>query len=121
MFQQHYFLHYFDLHGSGGTLHGWTDWGSSYKLLGAKSDDKKFIEIDFPELVEEGKKKKDIQQMYKETFRKRGRMTVEFIEAVAFGTSCRPSFEDGAEVQRILDAALLSARQNRKVSIEEII
>ena len=114
-------LHYFDLHGSGGTLHGWTDWGSSYKLLGAKSDDKIFIEFDFPELVQEGKTKKDIQQMYKETFRKRGRMTGEFIEAVASGTSCRPSFEDGAEVQRILDAALLSARQNRKVSIEEII
>ena len=71
--------------------------------------------------MQEGKTKKDIQQMYKETFRKRGRRTGEFIEAVASGTSCRPSFEDGAEVQRILDAALLSARQNRKVSIEEII
>ena len=59
--------------------------------------------------------------MYKETFRKRGRMTGEFIEAVASGTACRPTFEDGAEIQCILDAALLSARQNRKVSIEEII
>ena len=114
-------LHYFDLHGSGGTLRGWTDWGSSYKLLGAKSDDQKFIEIDIPELMREGKPKKDIQQMYKETFRSRGRMTGEFIEAVASGTLCKPTFEDGAEVQRILDAALLSAKTNRKVSIEEII
>ncbi len=48
-------------------------------------------------------------------------MTGEFIEAVASGTSCRPTFEDGAEIQRILDAALLSAQQNRKISIEEII
>ncbi len=48
-------------------------------------------------------------------------MTGEFIEAVASGTPCRPSFKDGAEIQRILDAALLSAKQNRKVSMEEII
>ena len=32
--------HYFDLHGSRGTLRGWTDWEQTYKLLGAKSDDK---------------------------------------------------------------------------------
>ncbi len=113
--------HYFDLHGSGGTLRGWTDWEQTYKLLGAKSEDEKFTEIDFSELMQEGKSKKSIQQMYKETFRKRGRMTGEFIEAVASSTSCRPTFEDGAEVQRILDAALLSAQQNCKISIEEII
>ncbi len=113
--------HYFDLHGSGGTLRGWTDWEQTYKLLGAKSDDDKFTEIDFPEVMHEGKTKKDIQQMYKETFRKLGRMTGEFVEAVASGTLCRPTFEDGAEIQRILDAALLSAKQNRKVSIDEII
>ncbi len=114
-------LHYFDLHGSGGTLHGWTDWEQNYKLLAAKSDDEKFSEIEFPEMMYDGKTKKDIQQMYKETFRVRGRMTGEFIEAVASGTPCRPSFKDGAEIQRILDAALLSAKQNRKVSMEEII
>ena len=28
--------HYFDLHGSKGTLRGWTDWENTYKLIGAK-------------------------------------------------------------------------------------
>jgi predicted dehydrogenase len=47
-------------------------------------------------------------------------MTGEFIEAVASGKTCRPNFEDGAEIQRILDAALLSSQEGRKVEIKEI-
>ena len=112
--------HYFDLHGSGGTLRGWTDWERTYKLYGAKSEEKQFQEIEIPEMMWDGRQRRDIQQMYKETFRKRGKMTGEFIEAVASGKACSPTFQDGAEIQRILEAALLSAQENRKVEIKEI-
>jgi predicted dehydrogenase len=47
-------------------------------------------------------------------------MTGEFIEAVASGKTCSPTFEDGAEIQRILDAAFLSSQEGRKVDIKEI-
>jgi len=112
--------HYFDLHGSEGTLRGWTDWEKNYKLVGAKKEDKKFNEIEIPEMIQENGEKVDIQKMYKETFRKRGRMTGEFIEAIYSGKNCRPSFEEGAEIQRIMEAALLSNKENRKVDIKEI-
>ena len=112
--------HYLDLHGSGGTIRGWTDWDQNYNLIGAKKEDRQFNEIEIPEIINESQKPKDIQQMYKETFRKNGKMTGEFINAIASGKTCRPSFEDGAEIQRILDAALLSSKENRKVDIKEI-
>jgi len=112
--------HYFDLHGSKGTLRGWTDWEKTYKLVGSKTDEKQFNEIMFPELVQEGRISFDVQKMYKETFRKRGHMTAEFIEAVAKSKTCKPDFEDGAEIQRILDAASLSSKEGRKVEINEI-
>ena len=86
----------------------------------AKAEEKQFQEIEIPELIQEGQQLGDIQQMYKETFRKRGQMTGEFIEAVASGKTCSPTFEDGAEIQRILDAALLSSQEGRKVEIKEI-
>ena len=72
--------HYLDLHGSKGTLRGWTDWEKTYKLLGAKAEEKQFQEIEIPELIQDGQQLGDIQKMYKETFRKRGQMTGEFIE-----------------------------------------
>ncbi len=112
--------HYFDLHGSKGTLRGWTDWENIYKLIGAKAEEQQFQEIEIPELMQDGQQQGDIQKMYKETFRKRGQMTGEFIEAVASGKTCRPTFEDGAEIQKILDAAFLSSQEGRKVEMKEI-
>jgi predicted dehydrogenase len=112
--------HYFDLHGSKGTLRGWTDWENTYKLIGAKAEEQQFQEIEIPELMQYGQQQGDIQKMYKETFRKRGQMTGEFIEAVASGKTCRPTFEDGAEIQKILDAASLSSQEGRKVEMKEI-
>jgi predicted dehydrogenase len=47
-------------------------------------------------------------------------MVGDFVEAVASGKECRPNFEDGACIQRILDAALRSSSEGRKVAIEEI-
>ena len=112
--------HYLDLHGSDGTLRGWTDWENDYKLVGAKKEDTKFNEIEMSEMNQENHRKADIQLMYKKTFRKRGKMTGEFIEAIALKKNCRPSFDDGAEIQRIMEAALLSSKENRKVNIKEI-
>lgn len=112
--------HHLDLHGSRGTLRGWTDWERNYQLIGAQTNESSLREVEIPELFRDGERREDIQQLYKETFRKQGRMTGEFIEAVASGTKCRPDFEDGAEVQRILDAALLSAEQGRRVALDEI-
>ena len=31
--------HYLDLHGSGGTLRGWTDWERTCQLMGVKAED----------------------------------------------------------------------------------
>ena len=112
--------HHLDLHGSGGTLRGWTDWEQTYQLLGVKAEETEFHKIEIPEMIQDGEQREDIQQMYKDTFRKRGQMVGDFVEAVASGTECRPNFEDGASIQRILDAALLSAAEGRKVAIEEI-
>ena len=43
--------HYLDLHGSEGTIRGWTDWDQNYKLSGAKKEDRKFNEIEIPEII----------------------------------------------------------------------
>ena len=47
-------------------------------------------------------------------------MIGDFIEGVRTRKAVRPDFAAGTEVQRILDAALMSHQQNRRVLIEEI-
>lgn len=112
--------HYFDLHGSGGTLHAWTDWEQVYELKGARHAEVGYQDLEIPQLMHNGQKRTDIQQMYKETFRQHGKMTGEFIEAIRTQGSCRPDLAEGARVQRVLDAALLSSTEGRRVAIEEI-
>ena len=47
-------------------------------------------------------------------------MIGDFIEGVRTRKTVRPDFAAGTEVQRILDAALLSHQEGRRVLIEEI-
>jgi predicted dehydrogenase len=112
--------HHLDLHGSGGTLRAWTDWESICEITAARAEDSAFHLVEIPELVQGGKPRTDLQQVYKETFRKQGRMTGDFIRAVRSGSPAQPDFAAGTRVQRILDAALLSAREGRRVAIQEI-
>jgi len=44
----------------------------------------------------------------------------EFIEAILNQRPCQPSFRDGARVQAIIDAALLSAQQRRWVEVQSV-
>jgi hypothetical protein len=48
-------------------------------------------------------------------------MTGQFIDAIAEGKSAFPDFQEGAFIQRILDAALLSDLEHRSVSPMEIL
>jgi predicted dehydrogenase len=43
----------------------------------------------------------------------------DFLEAVATGEAVWPTFRDGYEVDRVIEAALLSNRERRWVSIEQ--
>jgi predicted dehydrogenase len=45
---------------------------------------------------------------------------VEFIRAIAEDRPCRPGFAEGAEVQLVMDAAELSARERRWVELETV-
>jgi predicted dehydrogenase len=42
---------------------------------------------------------------------------VEFVQAIEEQRDCRPSFADGVKVQAVMDAALLSAREQRWVDV----
>ena len=58
---------------------------------------------------------------YRDTFRENDHMARGFVTAIATGTPASPDFRDGLAVQRVVDAAGLSNREGRRVTIAEIV
>ena len=61
-----------------------------------------------------------VHNTYKDTFREHDNMARGFVTAIAEGGVAVPSVRNAWRVQRIVDAAGRSAREGRRVTIEEI-
>jgi predicted dehydrogenase len=123
-------LHQWELHGSEGTLHVLCDWNATEELRGAhvspgdevlRGGTRRPLEVlPIPDRLYEGLRRDTVHNTYKDTFRERDNMARGFVTAIATGGVAVPSFRDAWRVQRIVDAAGRSAREGRRVTIEEI-
>jgi predicted dehydrogenase len=76
--------------------------------------------LPIPDRFYEGLRRDTVHNTYKDTFRERDSMARGFVTAIATGGTAVPSFRDAWRVQRIVDAAGRSAREGRRVTIEEV-
>ncbi len=123
-------LHQWELHGSAGTLHVVCDWNETEEVRGAhvnpgdeavRGGTRRPLDVlPIPDRLYEGLRRDTVHNTYKDTFRERDNMARGFVTAVATGGTAVPSFRDAWRVQRIVDAAGRSAREGRRVTIEEI-
>jgi predicted dehydrogenase len=113
-------VHDMEFHGSAGTIHAHTDWDTEQKVFGTRAGEGMVKELAIPDEIW-GKARRDtVHNTYKDVFREEDFMTRGFINAIVNGTASSPDFADGMKVQRVLDAALLSAKEQRRVGVEEI-
>ena len=77
--------------------------------------------LELPGRVWGAARRDTVHNTYRDVFRVEDHMTRGWINAIAGGEPFSPSLEDGAYVQRITDAADLSAREGRWVRLQEII
>jgi len=122
-------IHQWELHGSQGTLHVLCDWDRTERVEGIHIDapevDRtgprpRISELPIPARFYDGLRRGSVHDTYKDTFRERDNMARGFVTAIASGGVAVPSFRDAWRVQRIVDAAGRSAREGRRVTIEEI-
>lgn len=113
-------IHAWDLHGSEGTLHVRCDWDRVERVEGARAGDEALRELPIPDRLYEGVRRGSVGDTYRDVFRERDTLARAFVTAVAEGGAAWPSFHDGWMVQRVVDAASRSAREGRRVAIEEI-
>jgi len=114
-------LHQMELHGSEGTLHAVCDWDRVQRVDGCRAGEPTIRELPIPDRIFDGARRDTVAHTYKDTFRDHDVMARGFVTAIATGTPASPDFSDGLAVQRIVDAASQSAREGRRVTIEEIV
>ena len=113
--------HEMELHGSGGSLHAYTDWDTVQRVVGCRADETATHDLPIPDRLFGNARRDTVGNTYKDTFREQDNMARGFVTAIATGTPASPDFRDGLAVQRVLDAASRSARDGRRVPIAEIV
>jgi predicted dehydrogenase len=112
--------HHMEFHGSGGTLYSFTDWDKTQRVSGAREGEGPVHDLPIPDHIWGTARREYVPDTYRDVFREQNFMTRGFVSAIADGTSVEPSFRDGARIQRYLQAALVSAREGRRVEVNEI-
>lgn len=114
-------VHAMDLHGSGGSLYATTDWVQVQRVEGSRETETETRELPVPDRLFAGARRDTVHDTYRDVFREQDHMTRGFISAIAGGERATPDFRDGLAVQRVLDAAVRSARDGRRVRVAEIV
>ena len=102
--------HEIEVVGSEGTLHAFCDWDTVQQLRGVRSgqigpahDLERSLDI------WHGLRTDTLHNTYRDVFRTTQAMTRGWVTAIAEGTSVQPDLAHGAQVQRVVDAAIRSA------------
>jgi predicted dehydrogenase len=109
-----------DLHGSNGTIHHRIDWDHHQAIWGTSGGAVGYEDLVVPDEVWAGAPTGTVKDTYHHVFRDQGLMIGEWVTAALAGRPARPDFDDGARLQRVLDAAMRSSLEDRRVGVAEI-
>ncbi len=112
-------IHQMEFHGSKGSLHSYTDWDKTQQVSGAQAGDGATKPLVIPDHIWNGIRQDTVHNSYKDVFRTQDTMARAFISDIVEDRNCKPDFEDGAKVQKVIEAALKSDTEGRWVELEE--
>ena len=102
--------HEFDLVGSEGTMHAYCDWDTVQQLRGVRSGQTgPAHDLERSPDIWHGLRTDMLHNTYRDVFRTTEAMTRGWVSAIADGITVQPDIAHGAQVQRVIDAALASA------------
>jgi predicted dehydrogenase len=103
--------HHVEIHGDAGTIYGVCDWDTVQEVRGVRRGEPgPAAVIPIPDDIWGGLRRDTVHDTYRDVFRDTDAMTRGWIDAIRDGRRVRPDFADGLAVQRVLDAAVRSAR-----------
>lgn len=114
--------HEMEFHGSEGTLRYLTPFSDQpQQVSGVRVGEAALHDLPVPDHFWGGANRDNTFATMDDLFSKQDFMARQFVSSIASHTPVRPDFNDGAYIQRLVDAALKSHAEQRTVSVEEII
>lgn len=110
-------IHQMEFHGSKGSLHAYTDWDSVQQVSGSQEGKGPTKAIEIPKHIWKGVRNDTVHNTYKDVFRTQDVMVRAFITDILEDRVSKPDFEDGARVQKIIEACLKSDAEGRWVDL----
>lgn len=112
--------HQMEFHGSEGTLHHVIDWDHEQRLSGARLGQGAVKPLSVPDRYWNGLRRDSVHNTYRDVFRTQNVMARQFVSAIVTDAPLEPNFYDGAYVQRLVQAGVISHRKRRWVEIDEV-
>ncbi|MDQ7025453.1 MAG: Gfo/Idh/MocA family oxidoreductase [Anaerolineae bacterium] len=112
--------HHMEFHGSEGTLYSYTDWNTVQQVKGARVGEGVPQDLPIPDHIWGNARRDTVHNTYKDLFRKENFMIRQFISAIVNDEETSPTLDDGARIQRLLDAAVRSHQTGRRVTIDDV-
>ena len=112
--------HHMEFHGSGGSLYHLNDWDTVQQVSGAQVGEGMIKPLDVPAHIWGNVRRDTVHNTYRDVFRQELLMIGEFIDGIRANQPVEPNIHDGARIQRLIDACVLSHREGRRVAIGSI-
>lgn len=112
--------HHMEFHGSNGTLYSFTDWDTIQEVKGAKVGEGMIKVLPIPDHIWGNVRRDTVHNTYKDLFRQENFMIGQFISAIVNDEQTSPNLDDGARIQRIIDAVIKSQKTGSRIIIDSI-
>ncbi|MCB9452844.1 MAG: Gfo/Idh/MocA family oxidoreductase [Anaerolineaceae bacterium] len=112
--------HHKEFHGSEGTLYTFNDWDTIQEVKGARVGEGMIKPLPIPDEIWGGVRCDTVHNTYRDVFREQDYMARGWINDILHDTPSSPSFADAAYIQRVIAACQLSAKEDRRVMLDEI-
>ena len=112
--------HHKEFHGSDGTLYSLNDWDTIQEVRGAKVGEGMIKTLPIPDNIWGNVRRDTVHNTYRDVFREQDFMARGWINDILNDTVSSPSFADAVYIQRIIAACQLSAKEDRRVMLDEI-
>ena len=112
--------HHMELHGSDGTLYCHIDWDKIQRVRGARVGEGMVRDLPIPERIWGGARRDTVHNTYRDMFRSEDFMIRAFINGILRDEELTPGLEQGARIQRLISAAVLSHETGARVEVASI-
>lgn len=111
--------HEFDLFGRDGTIFAVNDWDTVQEVRAGKAG-ASIAPVPIPDDIWGDVRRTPVGSTYRDVFRTTPALARGWIDGIRSGTPVDPGFDTGAAVQRVLAACQVSARDGRRVRVDEL-